>query len=193
MNKKVKNIIIFIAIIPVAFAILIVGLFAYYYVEVAVINAPIEQKNEARPLTEQEQSFVGVWKADDGCLLAVRARGGFDAESFALDAICETFIDSDRNHRAWFKITRDIDTTLEMDGELLVISDKFNCPDLNNNTRWVTTEERLEYDAQTDTLTYISRHQDFNETKVFHRTDLDPTDKSIDWDWYYDIHPNRKP
>lgn len=48
-------------------------------------------------------------------------------------------------------------------------------------------------DGSSDTLTHISSHQDYNEIKVFHRTDRDPTDKSIDWDWYYDIHPNRKP
>lgn len=82
-----------------------------------------------------------------------------------------------------------------MQGELLVISDKFDCPDMNypDSTKTVETEERLEYEASTDTLTHISGHQEFNETKVFYRTDRDPTDKSIDWDWYYDIHPNRKP
>lgn len=195
MSKKVKKIIIFIAIIPATFVIFIGGLFAYYYVKVEIVNAPTEQKVEVRTLTEQEQSFVGVWKADDGSLIAVRARGGYEAEEFALDAIYDEIIDSEGN-RGWSKITRDTDITLEQEGELLVISDKFPCPDMNHpddSTRWVETEERLEYNAQTDTLTHISRHQDYNETKVFHRTDRDPTDKSIDWDWYYDIHPNRKP
>lgn len=197
MSKKVKRIIIFIAIIPVTFAIFIGCLFAYYYVKVEVINAPTEQKVEARPLTEQEQSFVGVWKADDGSLIAVRARGGYGAEEFALDAIYQDFFRSDDGSSGfdWCKITRDTDITLEQEGGLLVISDKFRCPDMNypDSTKTVETEERLEYDTQTDTLTHISRHQDYNETKVFHRTNLDPTDKSIDWDWYYDIHPNRKP
>lgn len=198
MSTKVKKIIIFIAIIPATFVIFIGGLFAYYYVKVEIVNAPTEQKVEVRTLTEQEQSFVGVWEAEDGSLIAVRARGGYEAEEFALDAIYQDFFRTNDGSSGfdWWKITRDTDITLEQEGELLVISDKFPCPDMNHpddSTRWVETEERLEYNAQTDTLTHISRHQDYNETKVFHRTDRDPTDKSIDWDWYYDIHPNRKP
>lgn len=195
IKSKVVKIVIIILSIPVVIGVILGGMFTFYYVNAKLDSPPKNQEVEVRPLTEQEQSFVGVWKADDGSLIAVRARGGYGAEEFALDAIYDEIIDSEGN-RGWSKITRDTDITLEQEGELLVISDKFPCPDMNHpddSTRWVETEERLEYNAQTDTLTHISRHQDYNETKVFHRTDRDPTDKSIDWDWYYDIHPNRKP
>ncbi len=186
---------IIIAVILVTLGIIVGVLFGLYFVKNQIINKPIKQQHEVRPLTEQEQTFVGVWEADDGSLIAIRARGGYDAKNFALDAIYDDTIGDSDGNRAWCKITRDTDITLEQEGELLVISDKFRCPDMNypDITKTVETEERLEYDASTDTLTHISRHQEFNQTKVFHRTDLDPTDKSIDWDWYYDIHPNRKP
>ena len=202
-KSKVKIIKISLVLLTVMFVLILGGMFVFYYVDTQIVNKPEESKAEVRPLTEEEQTFVGVWEADEGSLLAVRARGGYEAENFALDAI---YYIPNANHE-WGKITRDIDTTLEKNKELLVISDKFECPDATDpeGIRTVPTEERLEYDSKTDTITHISIHQSspencssdtgeiFEYKTIFHRTDRGPTDKSIDWDWYYDIHPNRKP
>lgn len=204
-NKKIfTKSAITIGMASVVCVILIGGLFAYYYIKAEIISAPTEQKVEVRPLTEQEKAFVGVWEAEDGTLLAVRARGGYEAEGFALDAIYQAAfrLDDGSNGLDWGKITRDSEgTTIEQNGELIVISDKYMCPDINypiEDNRFVETEERLEYDPTAHTITHISRHQtvdgDMLEMKnTFHPTELDPTDKSIDWDWYYDIHPYRRP
>ncbi len=198
-----KNVIIFIVSILLLIIFVFGGLLTFYIIKSEIASKKAESKPEVRPLTEQEQIFVGLWEAEDGSLLAIRARGGFDARNFALDAICKlnTIYNTEVYEPSWGKITRDVDTVLEERGDLLVISDTFDCPDVNDpdGLKTVETEERLEYDAETDIITHISTHQDYysgemGEIKtVFHRTDREPTDKSVDWEWYYGIHPHRRP
>lgn len=201
-TKIHKKIIIAIVMVPVVCVILMGALFAYYYVKEEFTDTPTEQKVEVRPLTEQEKAFVGVWEAEDGSLIAIRARGSYEAKSFALDGIYDAPFGPDGSKRDWCKITRDSEgTTIEQNGEFIVISDKYLCPDINypiEANQFVETEERLEYDPTTHTITHISRHQTVDGemlevVKTFHPTEIDPTDESIDWEWYYDIHPNRKP
>jgi len=196
-SKIIKSVIIVIASIILLIVIVFGGLFTFYIIKSETALKKAESKPEVRPLTEQEQVFVGLWEAEDGSLLAIRPRGGFDARDFALDAIYSMKADG----FLWSKITRDVDTVLEEREDLLVISDTFDCPDANDpdGLKTVKTEERLEYDAVTDTITHFSIHQAYNSGEmgeiktVFHRTDREPTDKSVDWEWYYDIHPHRRP
>ncbi|MDK2808345.1 MAG: hypothetical protein PWP24_1080, partial [Clostridiales bacterium] len=202
-SRRIKKIIIVMVSTLLLIVIVFGGLFTFYMIESVADLKKAESKTEVRPLTKQEQIFVGLWEAEDGSLLAIRPRGGFDARDFALDAICKknTVNNIEVREPTWEKITRDIYTVLEERGDLLVISDTFDCPDVNDpdGLKYVQTEERLEYDTETDIITHFSIHQAYDgggmeEFKtVFHRTDGKPTDKSVDWEWYYDIHPHRRP
>ncbi|MFI3213660.1 MAG: hypothetical protein R3Y24_09995 [Eubacteriales bacterium] len=147
-------------------------------------------------LSEEEQSLVGLWEAEDGCILAIRERGhnANEDEFFELDVILYTTrigeaLKEEYGDGMWMKITREDGSSFTMNEDSYVIADAHLCPtgDDPSSVDWATYE--VTYDIADDCLKLTYDSPQLFDLGTFYRTDKDITE--ADWAYYYNLHPDR--